>query len=253
MTGFSAILRKELLETWRTYRLVAVLGVCAVVGIISPVTARYIREIVEAVGGSQLSGVIPDPTVGDAVDQLLKNLAQFGGLLAILLAMGSVASEQERGSAAFVLTKPATRGAFLAAKVITIGLALLAGTGLAGAIAWAYTAILFEPLPIAGFAAACLVAWLGLATVGAVTFLASAALRSAVAAAGVGFVFLLIGGILGVLPGVGRFMPGALSTHARALALGGADPDVAVAALVGAAIIVAALGLAWASFRRQEL
>ena len=106
---------------------------------------------------------------------------------------------------------------------------------------------------MAGFAAACLLAWLGLATVGAVTFLASAALRSSVAAAGVGFAFLLIGAILGALPGIGRFMPGALSTHARALALGGADPDVAAAVLVAIAVVVASLVLAWASFRRQEL
>jgi ABC-2 type transport system permease protein len=253
VTGFRALLGKELLESWRTYRLLAVVVVGVLVGIVSPLTARYIKEIIGALGSSQLTAVIPDPVPGDAVDQLLKNLGQFGGLLAILIAMGSVASEKERGSAGFVLTKPATRAAFLAAKVVTIGFVLLAGVAAAGALAWTYTTILFEPLPVAGFAAACLLAWLGLAAIAAVTFLASAALRSAVAAAGIGFAFLIIDGILGVLPGIGNLLPGSLSVPARAVALGLPSPDLVPATLVSVAVVAVALALAWAAFRRQEL
>ena len=54
----------------------------------------------------------------DAADQFLKNLGQAGILTAILLAMGSVANEKERGTAALILSKPASRGAFLGAKLV---------------------------------------------------------------------------------------------------------------------------------------
>ena len=57
---------------------------------ISPLTARYLREILQAALGDQLTIPIPEPTAVMAVEQLQKNLAQLGALAAIALAMGSV-------------------------------------------------------------------------------------------------------------------------------------------------------------------
>ena len=54
--------------------------------------------------------------------QFLKNLGQTGILAAILLAMGSVAAEKERGTAACSSPSPLSRGAFLAAKLTAIAL-----------------------------------------------------------------------------------------------------------------------------------
>ena len=73
--------------------------------------------------------MIPEPTVADAVAQFTKNIGQFGVLIAILVTMGSVATEKERGTAAFLLTKPIGRGAFVAAKVVAIGALLALATG----------------------------------------------------------------------------------------------------------------------------
>ena len=114
MAGFGILLRKELLESWRTLRLPVVGGLFLVVGLTSPLLAKFLPEIVKAAGGDQLSGLqIPEPVVGDAVLQLWKNLGQFGAFAAIILAMGSVATERDRGTAAFVLSKTVSRGAFL--------------------------------------------------------------------------------------------------------------------------------------------
>ena len=107
MTNFGVLLGKEWLEAWRTYRLPIVAGLFLLVGLTSPLLARYLPEIIEAAAGDTLGGAfdIPTPTGADAVDQLVKNLAQFGALAAILLAMSSVATELERGTAAFVLAR----------------------------------------------------------------------------------------------------------------------------------------------------
>jgi len=103
VTGLGLLLRKEIREQARTMRLLAVVAVFAILGLLSPVFARYVREIVEAVGGGQLGGMIPAPSIRDAVAQFTKNTGQFGVLIAILVAMGSVAAEKERGTAAFLL------------------------------------------------------------------------------------------------------------------------------------------------------
>ena len=253
MQGFGLLLRKELRELVRTMRLPVVLVVFAILGLISPLVARYIREILEAAGGAQFQGVVPDPVARDAVAQLTKNLGQFGVLIAILITMGSVAGEKDRGTAAFLLTKPLGRGAFLGAKVAAIGLLLAMATALAGVLCWIYTAILFEPLPLAGYVAAITFLWLSLAVFAAITFAASVMAPSALVAGGIGLAALLAAGMLSVIPGFAPYLPTGLWGMADDLAIG-AVPDPLVGPLAtNVAIITVAIALSWWSFRRQEL
>jgi ABC-2 type transport system permease protein len=251
MTGFAVLLRKELLESLRTVRLPIIVGLFALIGIGSPLLARYTPEIVGALAGD-LGIPLPTPTRADAVDQLLKNLAQFGGLTAILLAMGSVATEKERGTAALLLTKPVGRIAFLAAKLAAIAATLGAATAIAAAGGWLYTAILFGAPSAAGFIGLAAASSLSLVAYAAITFLASTVTRSSLAAAGIGIGAFVALGIASAFPTLGRYLPAGLGEPARALALGGAA-DVTTPAIATTALIVACFLGAWLSFRRQEL
>ncbi len=256
MAGFRVLLRKELLESWRTLRLPVVGGLFLVVGLTSPLLAKFLPEIVKAAGGDQFSGVaIPEPVVGDAVLQLWKNLAQFGAFAAIILAMGSVATERDRGTAAFVLSKTVSRGAFLAAKVAAIGLVLAIAVALAVAVGWFYTAILFEPMPIGGWVGLAVLAWLALTAWAALTFLGSTVTGSLAAAAGLGFIAWLGLSIASAVPNLGRFLPGGLDGPAVSLAAGSpVDPSDILTPVVSTLVIVlVALTVAGRSFRRQEL
>lgn len=253
MKGAGALLRKELLEQWRTTRLPVVTVVFLLVGLSSPLLARFTPEILEAVGGDQFQIVLPTPTAADAYDQLAKNLGQFGILIAVLLAMGAVATEKERGTAALLLTKPVSRGAFLAAKLAAIAITLGVASAVAFAGGWFYTFVLFEPLPIAGFVAAAALQWLSLVAFAAITFVGSTLTRSALAAAGLGIAAFIVVGILGIVPAIAPYLPTGLGAPARALALGQSGTDV-FAPTVAAIVLVAALfWIAWLSFRRQEL
>ncbi|MBI3749542.1 MAG: ABC transporter permease subunit [Chloroflexi bacterium] len=253
MTGFGALLRKEILEQWRTARLQLVATVFLLVGLSSPLLARFTPEILKAVASGQFQITLPTPTAADAYDQLAKNLGQFGALIAVLLAMGSVATEKERGTAALILTKPASRGAYLAAKLVAIAITLGVATAIAAAGAWFYTLVLFEPLDVAGFTAAALLQWLALVAFATITFLGSTLTRSALAAAGLGIAAFIVLGILSIVPAIGTYLPTGLGAPARALALG--RPGVeALGPTVASIVLVGALaGVAWLAFRRQEL
>ncbi len=252
MSGFwILLLRKEALEQLRTMRVLAIGALFLVTGIGSPLLAKYTPEIVKAMLTTPLE--IPTPTAADAVDQLLKNVGQFGALAAILLSMGAVAGEKDRGTAAFMLTKPVGRGTFLTAKLAAIAGLLGFGMVLAGVGAYTYTAILFETLPAGGFVAACVVTWLSLVAYASVTFLLSTITRSPMAAGGLAFVALIATSVVAALPTVGPYLPQSLSTPAKALALGLDGSMLPGPLLVTIVLIAAALGLAWASFRRQEL
>jgi ABC-2 type transport system permease protein len=253
MTGFAALLRKELLEQWRTARLPLVATVFLLVGLSSPLLARFTPEILKAVGGGQFTIVLPTPTDADAYDQLAKNLGQFGAIIAVLLAMGSVATEKERGTAALILTKPASRGAFLLAKLVAIATTLGIATAVAGAGAWFYTLVLFAPPPVAGFAAAMVLQWLALVAYAAITFLGSTLTRSALAAAGLGVVAFIALGILGIVPAIGRYLPTGLGTPARALAIGQPGVDALGPASASVILVAGLVLVSWLAFRRQEL
>ncbi|HXX60717.1 MAG TPA: ABC transporter permease subunit [Candidatus Sulfotelmatobacter sp.] len=253
MTGFMVLLRKELLEQWRTTRLPIVATVFLLVGLSSPLLARFTPEILQAVGGSQFNISLPTPTAADAYDQLAKNVGQFGALIAVLLAMGAVATEKERGTAALLLTKPAGRGAFLIAKLVAIATTLGLATLIAAAGGWFYTLVLFQALDVAGFAAAAVLMWLSLVAFAAITLLGSTLTRSAVAAAGIGLVAFVVIGIVSVVPGLGPYLPTGLGAPARSLALGLPGPDALGPAVAAVVLIVALVAVSWLAFRDQEL
>lgn len=257
MSGYRVLLRKELREAWRTRRLPIVALLFLTVGIISPLTARYLNEILGAALGDQLTIPLPVPTVVDALVQLQKNLGQLGALAAIALAMSSVSGELDRGTAALVLAQPATRAAFLAAKLSGIAIVIGACTALAIGVAWAYTAILFEPLPITGWLILAVLAWLALLAWAAITFLASVATGSTTAAAGIGFVALIGISLLSVVPALDHLLPTGLAAPSILIAVGdtaGLDAAALATSVAGTLALVLACGAgALAAFRRREL
>jgi ABC-2 type transport system permease protein len=257
MNGFGILLRKELSEAWRTRRLPVVTVLFLVVGIISPLTARYLNEILAVALGDQLPVALPDPTVATVLEQLQKNLGQLGSLAAIALAMGSVSGELDRGTAALVLAQPVGRPAFLIAKLLAIGVVLGVSMLLASAVAWIYTAILFEPAPMGGWVAMTALSWLALLAWATLTFLVSAATGSTMAAAGLGFVALVGVGIVALVPALDRFLPTGLAAPAMSLGTGdwaAVDGGRLATAVAGSLVLVAiALAAAVAAFRRREL
>ena len=125
------------------------------------------------------------------------------------------------------------------------------------AAGWVYTAILFEAQPVLGWVWLAVLVWLTLAAWAAITFLASTATGSVAAAAGLGFVGLLVLSVVAAIPSIARFTPAGLTAPGLALA-GGASPaelgaDLWVPLLATAALIVGAIGLSLVAFRRREL
>lgn len=254
MTGFAVLLRKELFEQWRTMRLGIVTGLFLAFGILSPILAKYTPEIIGAlVPAGSIPLTIPTPTTKDAIDQFVKNVGSTLTLAGILLAMGLVAAEKERGTAAFILTKPAGRGAFIAAKFAALAVTLGVAMAVAGGAAYGYTAWLFEAPPIAGYAAMCVLLWLGQLVIASATLLGSALVRSVAPAAGIGFAAFIGASILSALPTIGRYTPPGLLGPAAALGLGEDPGPLLGPVAINVTLAAGAVILAWISFRRQEL
>jgi ABC-2 type transport system permease protein len=256
MMGFTVLLQKELREQFRTGRLVAVAAVFVLFGILGPATDRYMKELLDAIGsqGGGFSIAVPPPSLTGAATQILKNISQFGIICALLLAMGSVAWEKERGTAGLILTKPASRAAFLGAKLAAISLNLAVAMVLGCGLGYVYTALLYPAaFPIGGYIAMMLLLWWMLVVFVAITLLGSTITRSAVAAAGIGLVTMIVLGIIGALPVVGPYMPSSLGSVAMDLCLGKDPGNVIGPLLFNIALVPVLFAVTWLAFRRQEL
>ena len=252
--NFMAVFRKEMLEQWRTYRLLIVAAVFAAFGLASPLFAKFTPELLKAIPGvpAGILGSIPAPTVADAITQYVKNMSQFGILLALLMAMGMVVQEKERGTAAFFLTRPVSRETFLLAKFAALAVTFTASLVLAAIGCWYYTLVLFEPLAWGPF-----LALNGLMLVVFLVYMALALLASTIArtngvAVGLAFVALIVVGVFGALPSIGEYLPARLFSWGATLMMGGTG-TAWPAFGISLGIIILALLAACIIFRRQEV
>lgn len=251
--SFFVALRKEWMDLIRSYRLLVVAIVLVFFGLTSPLLAKFTPELIRLLpGGEDLAGLIPAPTVVDAIAQYVKNMGQFGILLALLLTMGSVAQEKDKGTAAMMLVKPLPRSSFLAAK-FAAQLLMFAITLLAAGIAcYYYTLLLFEAMDIWHWLLLNLLLLLYVLVFISITLFSSTLTKSQAAAGGVALSLMILLGLMGAIPGLGKYLPGELINWGTRIMLG--DPAASWTALgVSFGIIIAALLAAWLIFRRQEL
>jgi ABC-2 type transport system permease protein len=251
---FRTLLAKEFREQWRTWKMIVFMAVFLITGMISPVLAKYTPELLKMVPNlpAGLADIIPTPTMADSVVQYLKNTEQFGILLVILLTMGVVAQEKERGTAAMLLTKPVSRSAMILAKWLSGMTIVLAGLLADGLACLAYTAVLFEPIPFVPFWTLNLLLLVYLGVYLTIALTASTLSRSQSVAAAGAFGGLIVLLILGSIPRLSDFMPGQLVAWGSSLVLKGEEtawPALGVA--VG--IIALALFIACSRFEREEI
>jgi ABC-2 type transport system permease protein len=246
-------LRKELLEAWRGKRFLVAIILMGAFGMLSPLLAKFMREIFTAVPGAEMfSAMIPEPTTMDAIGQYIKNIEQFGILLAVLLGMGLVAIEKERGTAALMLSKPLSRNSFILSKFLGVAVVLLAAVLVAALGGWYYTYYLFEPLPIMNWLALNGAILLVCLVVTAITLLFSTLFSSQAAAAGAGLGTYLLISLFGNSPTLAPYTPGYLVNWGVGLFNGGTEPAWASLG-VCLGLIVICLTAACLVFRRQEL
>ena len=245
--------RKEWLEFIRTYRLLIVAIVLVFFGLTSPLLAKFTPEIISLIpGGAEISKVIPTPTVWDAVAQYVKNMAQFGIILALLLTMGAVALEKDKGTAAMILVKPMPRGEFLGAKFLALAAMFAICLIAAGLACYYYTLLLFEAMDIVRWLWLNALLFLYVMVYVALTLFCSTLTKSQAAAGGIALGLMVVLGLVGAIPGLGKYLPGELIAWGTRLMQG--DNGTSWTALgVSLGLIVISLLAAWLVFKKQEL
>ncbi len=209
MKGFVPLLKKELKEQWRTYRLLIAASVFLFFGITTPLMLKYLPEILK-MAAEQYAIAMPPPTAAQSLMEFSGTIGQIGILVAVLLAMGAIATERQRGTAVITLSKPVSYAAFVQAKFMAISLTFIISLMAASVICFAYTVWLIESTGVMPFAGMMLLLGMFLLFAIAVTLLFSSFFKSSVAAGGISIGVIIAFSALSSVPVVGDYLPGKL-------------------------------------------
>lgn len=247
-------LRKELIQQWRTKRMLVVGAIFLLFGLGSPLLANLTPQLLQNIeGAEQFAELIPTPTNLDALEQYIRNITQFGFIIAVLLGMGAVAGEKEKESSVIILSKPLPRWAFVLSKFTAQALLYFASFTISSLGAYYYTLLLFEPFALGSFLFGNFLLFVWMLVFTAVTLLSSTIANSTSAAAGMALGGAIIFLILGTIPQISQLMPSGLIAWASQLGLATETAPNAGALASNILLILCLLITAVAVFEIQEL
>ncbi len=240
--------RRTAMSTWRLERLrmtrsrqwIALFGVYLVFGLLGPVMARYMAQLVQRVQ-SDITIIVPAPQPRDGVVNYLNQVGQIGLIVVVVIAAAALTFDARRGVSTFLRTRVESMWRLVLPRVVTCGAAAVLAYTIGLAAAWFGTAVLLGPLPAGPMLAGLLCEWLYLAFAVAVVAAASSVARTTVGTVGLGLGALIALSIAGTVDVVHDWLPTSLA--GAPVAVLGPDtladylPTIIVTALASAALV----------------
>jgi len=240
----------EWIRLTRTKRWIALVGVYVFFGLVGPLTARYLADIIKNFGGG-VQVVVPPPVPADGMTNYVSNAIQIGLLVSVGVAASSLAFDSRPQMGVFLRTRVrSVRGILTPRYLVWTAASVVAF--LAGSVMALYeTAVLIGALPIGGWLVGTLLGCLYLAFAVAVVAAVAGKAPSVLTTVLISIAVLLLMPLAGIAPDVGKWLPSHLVGAIDGLVRDGSFGDYAGATAVTVAITGAALWLAvhWAEQR----
>lgn len=254
MTVFRVLLRKELREIRRTWRIWVLPAILLFIAVTSPIMAEITPQLVRSLASDQPGVVIelPDPAPLDAYRQFASQLAQIGLLALIITTAGIVSGEIRSGTAILVLTKPVSRRDFVVAKVIAQIILLTGATVVAALVCWVGTLAIFGEAPVEELAASAGLWLLAAAGVVCLMTLLSTLITAQAGAAGAGIAAYFVVSIFAGWGPAQRWTPAGI-LHAVGAVIEGGHVALVIPIVATLALAVLAVAAAIRRLDRAEL
>lgn len=143
MRAYLAFTKKEILEYKRNYKLFILIILFAMLGIMSPLTAKFMPDIIGNFMPAGITIEIQEPTNLDSWMQFFKNGTQTGLIIVVILFSGMMAREYEKGTLINMVTKGLPRKTIILSKFTVAVVLWSLSYGLCFLITWAYTSYYF--------------------------------------------------------------------------------------------------------------
>ena len=144
MTEYTAFVKKEFCEQVRTYKLLVTGLVFLLLGMMNPLTAKFMPELISNFMPAGMSIEMTEPTMMDSWLQFFKNTPQMGLLCARTGLWGSMSGELQRGTLVPVLTKGVARKTVVFAKFTAAALNWTAVYAMCFCVSWLYSVYFWD-------------------------------------------------------------------------------------------------------------
>lgn len=214
MKIYSVLLKKDITEIFKTYKLFVIPAIFLFFGFTSPVFAKFLPEFIKSMANSGFKIELPPPTWIDAYEQFFKNLNQIGLLSIILTTMGSIAEEKSKGIIHLVLSRSVSHWNIILSK-FTASAIILAFSLFLGFLACGYgTFILFKQILLQDAIIATLIYFVYALFILSITLFASAIARSTTIAAAISIgLFFFFSILSSIHPALTNYTPGGLTNY----------------------------------------
>lgn len=254
MRHYMAFLKKEIVESIRTYKLFIMLIVFILFGVMNPLVAKLTPHIIKTLipGGNSIS--IPEATALDSWAQFFKNITQMGIIVTLLVFSGILVTELSKGTLINILTKGLSRQAVILSKFTSMILIWTLSVAVSFIITWIYTGYLF---PDGGtnnllFAVFCL--WLfGSFLLSLLIFSSTITNTNYGSLIIIGFT-VVIGMLLNIIPSFQKYNPISLSTRSMELLTSTISPTYLYKAIIVTFILnIVLMILSILTFRKKQI
>lgn len=254
MKGYLAFTKKEFMEQLRTYRVLILLSVFFIFGLMSPLLAKLLPEILSGMDLQGMVITIPEATAIDAYAQFFKNITQMGIIVILLVFGGIISNELTKGTLINILAKGLGRHKVILAKYTSILVLWTVALVFASLVNQGYTMFMFDTSSISNLVFSIFCLWL----FGA--FLLSLIILSSVLAGGIfgGLILtvVVLGGllILDMFPKLEKVNPIYLSSHNLEFLTGVLKPaDAFIPVLVTVILILVNIGSSVILFNHKKI
>lgn len=120
MRGYGAFILKEIRENSRNYKFFILGIVFAIVGLLSPLSARFLPELMENLMDENITIILAEPTYIDSWLQFFSNINQIALVAFVLVFSPVMAKEYEKGTFIHMVTKGLPRLTIYGAKLTVL-------------------------------------------------------------------------------------------------------------------------------------
>lgn len=255
MKPFLAFVNKEFTEGLRTYRLIILASILLFLGLMSPLFAKILPELLSGVDlGGGIVVTAPEATAIDSWAQFFKNVGQAGMLALIVTFSGIIGSELTRGTLIILLTKGLKRHTVIMAKFLSASVMWTASYLLSLAVCYVYTQYFWPAGTLSNAFLAFVSLWLFGELLIALLIFGGILIGGSYGSLITGFGAIGILSVLNVFPVARKYNPIALAGDTLNLLTGHKSPtDIIPATGASIFMIVAFLAMSIIVFNKKQI
>lgn len=252
------LMKKEWNEIIKTGKFYALLFSFLFFAVASPAIAKFTPEIIKSIIESQQTkGLIiqlPPPTWKDSFLQFFKNLNQIIFLILVIVFIGSIAEEKNKGTVIMVVSKGINRSTWIISKFIFQFLISLAFLIISYILCLYYTVFLFSNFPIVNSLFSTLLYGIYLFFFLSLTLFSSSLGNNTIQAGGIFFGIFIFLNILSLFPNLSPYNPIYLSSLENNWIIGSVELKEAIKPVLSSILLsLTFIFLSILHFNNQEL